>query len=84
MQAAQFWSNLTSFAAFLGDDRATGDRTLGELEKEIRNAAPEHRLRISHEIATIVAKLTDLKMRTAQAIPPTLVSGDTAHMAENV
>jgi len=84
MKTAQFWSNLTSFAAFLGDDRPIGDRTLGELEKEIRNAAPEHRLRISDEIATVVAKLTDLKMRTAQTIPPTLVAGETAHIAEKV
>jgi hypothetical protein len=82
MNTAQFWSNLTAFAAFLDGDGATRDRTLSELEKEQRNSAPEHRKRISDELETVVAQLAELKTRTADVVPPTLVAGDTAHAAE--
>ena len=82
MNTAQFWSNLTSFAAFLDGDQAASDRTLGELEKEMRNTAPEHRKRISDELGTIAAKLSELKTRTQEITPPTLVAGETAHQAE--
>jgi len=52
------------------------------LEKELRNTAPEYRKRISDELGTITAKLTELKTRTQEITPPTLVAGETAHQAE--
>ena len=83
MATAQFWSILTSLSAFFGGDQTATDRTVSELEKEVRNAPADHRIQISNEIATIIDRLTELKMRTAETIPPTLVAGDTAHPVEN-
>ena len=83
MATAQFWSILTSLSAFFDGDTSATDRLVSELEKEIRNAPADHRIQISNEIATIVDRLTELKTRTAETVPPTLVAGDTAHVVEN-
>ena len=73
----------TSLAGFLdGADQDANDRKLGELKKELRNVAAMHRKRISVEVATIIQKLTELKTETVEAGPPTLVAGETAHIAE--
>jgi hypothetical protein len=83
MTTVLFWSSLTSIAAFLESVNEANNRMLAELAKEVRNASPQHRKRVSEEMSTIIGKLTELKKLTDQAVPPTLVAGEMAHQSEN-